>query len=87
MDKKKRDELAAPPEKFNNGLDSTDDTNVKSGIAYGAALSLFISVASCCGLGWMLDRWLGTSPWLLVAGIVVGAIAGFYQFIRLTSKL
>lgn len=63
------------------------ETNVKSGIAYGAALSLFFSVASMTGVGWALDRWLGTSPWLLVVGIVLGAIVGFYQFVRLTSKL
>ena len=64
-----------------------EEANRKSGIAYGAALVLFSSVASLCGVGWLLDRWLGTKPWLLVIGIVLGAVAGFYQFIRLTSKL
>lgn len=64
-----------------------EETNRKSGIAYAAALTLFASVISLCGIGWLLDRWLGTKPWLLVAGIVLGAVAGFYQFIRLTSKL
>ena len=63
------------------------EVNRKSGIAYTAALSLFISVAAFCGVGWALDRWLGTKPWLMVTGIVLGSIAGFYQFIRLTSKL
>jgi ATP synthase protein I len=63
------------------------EANQKSGVAYAAALSLFFSVASLCGVGWALDRWLGTKPWLLVAGIVLGAIVGFYQFFRLTSKL
>ena len=61
--------------------------NRKSGLAYAAALSLFFSVAALCGVGWALDRWLGTKPWLLVAGIVLGAIVGFYQFFRLTSTL
>jgi F0F1-type ATP synthase assembly protein I len=59
----------------------------KSGIAYGAGLSLFFAVAGFCALGWLLDRWLKTAPWLMVTGVVLGAIAGFYQFIRLTSKL
>ena len=66
---------------------SDQEVNRKSGIAYGAALSLFFSVAAMCGVGWALDRWLGTKPWLLVAGIVLGSIVGFYQFVRLTSKL
>ena len=63
------------------------NANEKSGIAYGAGLALFFAVASFCGLGWLLDRWLGTAPWLMVTGVVLGAIAGFYQFIRLTSRL
>jgi ATP synthase protein I len=63
------------------------EANRKSGIAYGAGLALFASVASLCGVGWLLDRWLGTKPWFLVGGVVLGAVAGFYQFVRLTSKL
>jgi ATP synthase protein I len=63
------------------------ETKRKSGIAYAAAFNLFVSVVGFGGIGWLLDRWLGTDPWLLVAGLVLGAIAGFYQFIRLTSKL
>ncbi len=63
------------------------ETNRKSGIAYAAALVLFSSVVALCGAGWLMDRWLGTNPWLLVIGIVLGAVIGFYQFIRLTSKL
>lgn len=67
--------------------DNQQETNEKSGIAYGAALVLFSCVVSLCGAGWLLDRWLGTKPWLLVVGIILGSIAGFYQFVRLTSKL
>jgi len=63
------------------------EANRKSGMAYAAALALFASVASFCGLGWLADRWWGTAPWLLAAGLVLGSVAGFYQFIRLTSKL
>ena len=64
-----------------------EETNRKSGVAYAAALSLFFSVATMTGVGWALDRWLGTKPWLMVVGIVLGAVVGFYQFVRLTSKL
>ena len=30
------------------------------------------------GIGWLLDRWLGTEPWLLIAGIVLGNTMGIY---------
>ena len=68
---------------------SQDDqeTNRKTGLAYAAAFSLFASVVGGLGLGWLLDRWLGTKPWLLVVGMVVGSAAGFYQLVRATSKL
>ncbi len=64
-----------------------EETNRKTGLAYAAALSLFAAVVSGLIIGWLLDRWLGTRPWLLVSGIVLGAAAGFYEFIRQTSKL
>ncbi len=63
------------------------ETNRKSGLAYAAALTLFASVATFLGLGWLLDRWLGTSPWLLVCGVVLGSGLGLYEFVRITSKL
>ena len=63
------------------------NVNRKAGIAYAAAFSLFAAVVSGLIIGWLLDRWLGTKPWLLVLGILLGAAAGFYEFIRATSKL
>jgi ATP synthase protein I len=66
-----------------------DEENVtrKSGLVYAAVLSFVLSTVVLMGFGWALDRWLGTSPWLVVAGIVVGAGVGFYQFIRLLSRI
>ena len=51
------------------------------------AVVVTASVVALAGLGWLLDRWLATAPWLLVTGVVLGAVVGFYQFIRITSKL
>ena len=67
--------------------DDQHDTNIKAGIAYGAAVSLFAAVVGGLIVGWLLDRWLGTGPWLLVVGLVLGAAAGFYEFIRAASRL
>ena len=68
-----------------------DDTQEReaargSSIAYAAGLSIFFSVLTCMGLGWVLDRQFGTR-WMMVAGIVLGAAVGFYQFIRIISRL
>ena len=58
----------------------------RSGVAYAAGLAIFFSVLSFMGVGWLLDRWLGTS-WLMLAGIVLGAVVGFYEFIRIISQI
>jgi ATP synthase protein I len=64
-----------------------EEINRKSGLAYAAAFSLFSAVVAGLIVGWLLDRWLGTKPWLLVTGIILGAAAGFYEFIRSTAKI
>jgi len=67
--------------------DNQEEINRKSGIAYAAAFSLFAAVVTGLLIGWLLDRWLGTKPWLLVIGLALGAAAGFYELVRTTSKL
>jgi ATP synthase protein I len=64
-----------------------EDVTRRSGVAYAAAISLFFSVAVLLGLGYLLDRWLRTAPWLMVAGIVIGSAVGLYEFVRITSKI
>ena len=58
----------------------------RSGIAYAAGLTIFLSVVSFMGAGWLLDRWLGTS-WIMIAGIVLGSVVGFYEFIRIITRI
>jgi ATP synthase protein I len=67
--------------------DDQQEINRKTGLAYAAAFSLFAAVVAGLILGWLLDRWLGTKPWLLLAGLVLGSAAGLYEFIRSSSKL
>jgi F0F1-type ATP synthase assembly protein I len=62
------------------------EENLKTGFAYAAGFTLFVTVASFTGLGWLLDKWLRSEPWCLIGGIVVGSAAGLYQFVRLSSK-
>jgi F0F1-type ATP synthase assembly protein I len=62
------------------------EENAKAGFAYAAGFTLFVTVASFTGLGWLLDKWLNTQPWCLVGGIVLGSAAGLFEFVRLSSK-
>lgn len=39
------------------------------------------------GIGWLLDRWLGTGPWFMVAGFVLGFGLGVYLvFLRANEQ-
>src|SRR5689334_2624451 len=59
----------------------------KSGMAYSAGIVLVTSVAFMLLLGWGADLILGTSPWGIVVGIVLGSLIGFVQFFRITSRI
>lgn len=67
--------------------ESMADTIRKSGLAYSAALALLGSVVFMLIIGWVLDTFLGTSPWCMVGGIVLGSAIGFYQFFKITSEI
>lgn len=51
-------------------------------ISYG----LIAAVVVCGGIGYLLDRTLDTSPWLTVAGLVLGVMLGFYTLFRFMRK-
>lgn len=37
--------------------------------------------------GYLLDRWLGTAPWLLVAGVALGTVGAFVWLYRIAARL
>ena len=87
-------EETAPPRNFDKPMfqtnfkpDSPAETIRKSGLAYAAGITLFASIVFSMALGWFADLMLGTSPWGIVAGIVLGSIIGFIQFFRITSQI
>ena len=52
------------------------------GPVWSIGVNFSAGVAGMGLLGWLLDRWLGTAPWILLGGVLLGLIGGFYQFIR-----
>lgn len=81
------DDQNAENEKGENILENVGETNRKSGLAYGAALTLFASVLVFLGVGYALDSWLKSSPWGVVGGVVLGSAIGFYQFIKIANQI
>lgn len=73
--------------KFDFQPETQAETIRKSGLAYSAGIILFASIVFTMILGWFADLLLGSSPWGIVGGIILGAIIGFIQFFRITSSI
>lgn len=54
----------------------------RMGWLYATALNFVISAAVFTVVGYLLDRWLETSPWFLVGGLVFGLVGGTVKFVR-----
>lgn len=65
------------------------DKNVRESIASASVVGLNLVSATFVGLflGWWLDKWLGTKPWLLLAFLLFGIIAGFRNVIMEVRKI
>jgi F0F1-type ATP synthase assembly protein I len=41
-------------------------------------VELLTGTLTWAGIGWLVDRWLGTAPWFLAIGALLGNAAGIY---------
>ena len=48
----------------------------------GVGLTLVISTVLGLWGGYYLDRWLGTAPWLMLVGLLLGIASGFVNLFR-----
>ncbi|MCW5753012.1 MAG: AtpZ/AtpI family protein [Alphaproteobacteria bacterium] len=46
------------------------------GMAWRLAVELVVAPAVCGYVGWLLDYWLGTRPWLFVLFLLLGLVTG-----------
>lgn len=52
----------------------------------GLGLQFALTMAVLGGLGWWLDSKFGTLPWLLVAGVLIGALGGFVRIVKAVPR-
>jgi ATP synthase protein I len=59
-----------------------------STLAQGSRYALEIVAGTAVGgfLGWQLDRWLGTRPWLALLFLLLGLAAGFMNLMRAVNR-
>jgi len=53
-----------------------------AGLAFRVGVELVSALAVGAGLGWLLDEWLGTRPWLMLVFVLLGAAAGILNVFR-----
>ena len=60
-----------------------------SGMAIGVriAVEIMAALAVGVGIGLLLDRWLGTQPWMLILFFILGAGAAFANVMRTAREL
>jgi len=55
------------------------------GLAFRVSVELISALAVGAVIGWSLDQWLDTRPWLMLVFVVLGGAAGILNVYRLAS--
>lgn len=55
----------------------------RSGPAVVSGYTLIGAIILLGGIGYGLDGWLGTKPWLLFSGLMLGIVVGFYELAKI----
>ncbi|MEE8246545.1 MAG: AtpZ/AtpI family protein [Alphaproteobacteria bacterium] len=56
------------------------------GLGFRVAIEMAAAVAVAVGIGWFLDGWLGTRPWLMIVFLAFGFAAGVLNAYRVASR-
>lgn len=69
----------------NTDVRSQDSESMSMGVRAGTELVGAIVV--CGAIGYGLDRWLDTKPWMLILFLFLGVCTGFLNVYRVTQNL
>ena len=70
-----------------NSLSDSDKKGAFMGIAFKLGTELVASVGVGTIIGFILDNWFGTKPWLMIIFFFLGAAAGMLNVIRAANKM
>lgn len=71
--------------KDNGGPDQPNPSVL--GLALNLSTELVAALIVGLGIGYALDFWLGTSPWLKIVFFILGSIAGVLNMVRTAQKI
>ena len=58
----------------------------RAGPAAAAGYTLMGAILLLGGIGYALDAWRGTSPWFLLAGLLLGLVVGFLELAKIVFR-
>lgn len=58
----------------------------RAGTVAAAAYTLVGAIILLGAAGYAADAWLGTGPWLLMVGLLLGMVVGFYELARVAWR-
>ncbi len=77
--------------KAQKAIEPRNESRLNETHAYGMAMRLVAELVSglIIGMlfGWLLDKWLGTKPWLLIIFIFLGLGAGIFNVVRAAKQI
>ena len=71
---------------FARSTKSLQENVTRAAPAMAASYSLVGAILLFGAIGYALDRWRGTEPWFLLAGLMLGVVVGFYELIKATNR-
>ena len=71
---------------FARSTRSLQENVTRAAPAMAAAYGLVGAILLFGAIGYALDRWRGTAPWFLLAGLLLGVAIGFYELIKATNR-
>ena len=57
------------------------------GAAWRISIEIVVALVVCTGIGWALDYWFGTKPWLMLLFLVLGGAAGINNAVRTALRI
>jgi ATP synthase protein I len=57
------------------------------GLGLRIGIELVVAIGVATGLGWAIDRWLGTRPWGIIVLFFLGVAAGMLNVYRAVSRI
>ena len=67
---------------FTRAAKALQDNVARSGPVAAASYTLVGGIILLGGLGYYLDGRWGTAPWLLITGLALGMVVGFYEVVK-----